>query len=467
MPYWADFTVVEQIPYSRRLTQATHLVIALGLVLSTLLWLRSQVAGDQLNMLARGWLLIAEGQWVPFGLPTSAGGKAPGSFTSIVVGLPLAMWQHHRAPTLVILACNLVAYLLLDRMLAREMGSAARLLFAVFYWLSPWRIYHASFLWNPNYLLPLGALHFWTVYRQKDQPRFWESFLQVAAIGLAAQVHASVVTLMILSLLLWWRGYFRLHWLGVSAAVAVVVVSLIPWAQAVLQDPSLLPRGTPHNGRIGQSLLSSVRGLGYWLRYPALIASSTILCFDFSWLPAGLVGDPIRQVIQITVGLFTLPITIWTNVRLWLAADGWWRRLRQPVDFRNWLDGAVRWTFLGVLLACTLTPTAVMSWQLLTVLHIAVMPLVLTGLDLLETGRARTVQIGATVWTILSIAMIVAIGLGSPMFRCGGEDCGAMNADPPALRADHEMLDELAINATCPYETDIEGGWWPDVLPEN
>lgn len=445
----------------------THLVLLLGLILSCWLWLRSQVAGDQLNMLSRGWLLIAEGQWIPFGLPTSAGGKAPGSFTSVVVGLPLAIWPHHRSPTLVILLLNLLGFLLLDRMLARELGPAARLLFAIVYWLSPWRLYYASFLWNPNYLLPLGALHFWTIYRQRHRPRFWESFLQVAMIGLAAQVHASVATLVILSGLLWWRGYFRLRWSGVAAAVIVVAVSLLPWAQAVLQDPLLLPQGSPHNGRIAQTLLSAARGLGYWLRYPALIASSTILCLDFGWPSAALRGDPIRQVIQAATGFMTLPITLWANLRLWIQAEGWWCRPRPSLPFRPWLDGVMRWSFLGVLLACILTPTAVMSWQLLTVLHLAVMPLVLAGLDLIRTGRIRWVKLGSGVWACLSLLMIVAIGLGSPMFRCGGETCGAMNADPPPLRANHEMLDRLGINATCPYEVNVPGGWWPDVLPEH
>lgn len=463
---WAALAVIVRTPTSHRISVLTQLAILLGVFLSILLWTRSQVAGDQLNLLSRGWLLVAEGQWIPFGLPTSAGGKAPGSFTSIVVGLPLAIWQHHRAPTLVILTCNLVAYLFLDRMLSRELGPVPRLLFAVFYWLSPWRLYYGSFLWNPNYLMPVGAFHFWTIYRQKDEPRFWESFLQVVAVGLAAQVHASVVTLVILSLLLWWRGYFRFHWPGVGAAVAVVAVSLVPWAQAVLQNPELLPHGTPHNGRIAQTLLSSARGIGYWLRYPALIASSTMLCLDFRGLSPGLAGDPIRQSIQVTVALLTAPATIWANARLWAGAKRWWSRPPQQEGFEDWLVGVVRWSFVGVLLACILTPTAVMSWQLLTVLHLAVMPLVIAGSDLVLQGRKRLVGVGTGVWTLLSLAMIVAIGLGSPMFRCGGQTCGAMNADPPPLRSDHAMLDELQINLTCPYEVDVPGGWWPDVLPE-
>ena len=274
------------------------------------------------------------------------------------------------------------------------------------------------------------------------------------------------MTLLILSLLLWWRGYFKFNWIGVTVAMAVVAVTLIPWAQTVLQDPSLLPRNSPRNGRLAQTLLSASRGLGYWIRYPALIASSTILCWDFSWLSSALAGDPVRHAIQVSVGLLTLPITIWANVRLWSNARGWWRRRRSQPDFRSWLVGVVRWSFVGTLVACIATPTAVMSWQLLTVLHFAVLPLVLCGLHLTHTGHLHRVRIGAGIWAALSLVLIVGIGLGSPMFRCGGKDCGAMNADPPPLRANHTMLDALGINATCQYEVNVNGGWWPDVLPE-
>ena len=86
-------------------------VVVLGSVFSILMLARSQVGGDQLNMLARGWLLVADGQWVPFGLQTSAGGKAPGGLTTFVTGLPLFVWQHHRAPAVrlfspLTIACN-------------------------------------------------------------------------------------------------------------------------------------------------------------------------------------------------------------------------------------------------------------------------------------------------------------------------------------------------------------------------
>lgn len=444
----------------------TITIFLVGLALSVIMAARSQVGGDQLNMLGRGWLWAIEGELVPYGLPTSAGGKAPGTLTSYVVGLALRFWQHHRAPTLVLLVAHLIGYLLLDRMIGRELGAIGRLLFAILYWINPWRMYHSGFLWNANFMVPVGALHLWTIYRQRDRPRFWESFLQVLAIGLAAQIHASVVTLVILSLLLWWRGYFRFRWTGVIAACIVVGVSLIPWALAVLQDPSLLPQGSPSHARLQQAAVSLARGLGYWLRYPAMIASSTILCLDFGGSTAVLPADRLRQLVQIMVGVLSLPVVLWANGRLWRQATGWWRRPPSGIPYRRWLDGVVRWSFVGTLLACLLTPTSVMSWQLLTVLHLAVLPVLLLGSDLLEEGRLREVRAGAAVFALSSLGLIIAISWGSPMFRCGGETCGSMNAAKHSLRSDHVILDELGINATCEVQVDQPEGWWPDVLPE-
>ena len=57
--------------------------------LSLLLALRSQVGGDQLNLLARGWLLVARGEWVPYGNPSSSGGAVPGGMTALLVAAPL------------------------------------------------------------------------------------------------------------------------------------------------------------------------------------------------------------------------------------------------------------------------------------------------------------------------------------------------------------------------------------------
>src|SRR5512134_3185773 len=78
------------------------LLFALGLAISVAMLVRSQVAGDQLNLLARGWLLAEEGRFIPYGNPMSTGGKAPGGVTTLLVGVPLMLWKDHRAPTAVV-----------------------------------------------------------------------------------------------------------------------------------------------------------------------------------------------------------------------------------------------------------------------------------------------------------------------------------------------------------------------------
>ena len=53
-------------------------LFAIGLLLAICMLLRSQAAGDQLNLLARGWLLAVDGKWIAYGNPMSNGGKTPG-----------------------------------------------------------------------------------------------------------------------------------------------------------------------------------------------------------------------------------------------------------------------------------------------------------------------------------------------------------------------------------------------------
>src|SRR5436853_1133990 len=122
-------------------------LFVLGLALAILMLVRSQVGGDQLNLLARGWLLAEEGRFIPYGNPMSTGGKAPGGITTLLVGLPLLLWRDHRAPTVLVLLFHVAGYWLLDGALKRILSPWERVLLALLYWLNPWQLFFASFLW--------------------------------------------------------------------------------------------------------------------------------------------------------------------------------------------------------------------------------------------------------------------------------------------------------------------------------
>ncbi len=260
------------------------LFFAFGLAISILMVARSQVAGDQLNHLGRGWHLAMEGRWVPFGPPATKGGAQIGGVNGLLVGLPLMLWEDHRAPTAVVLLFHLAAYLLLDRLARRALRPEERFLFALLYWLNPWRLFFSGFLWNPNYLLLAGAVHLWTAWRLKERPRFWLSFLHVLALGLAMQIHVACLMLVIASLLLWWRRYLRLHLGGAVVAGLVVAATLVPWALEVIAEPGFLPAGEGFPGRGLLTVHPVLKGLAHWLRFPGLAFGHAMTCLDFSRL---------------------------------------------------------------------------------------------------------------------------------------------------------------------------------------
>ena len=440
-------------------------LIATGVMVAT-----SQVAGDQLNLLARGWYLRVEGELVPFGHPTSGGGVTPGTATSLLVGLPLFLWQHHRAATLLVWLSHIAAYLLLDRTLRRVLQPEERFLFAVLYWVNPWRTYFAGFLWNPNYLFLLGAIHFWSMFRQRREATFLASTLHVLVVGIALQLNVG-------ALLLWWRRYFHIDYPGVAFGSALVGAMLFPWLQAVWSDPSLLPAG---RGFIGRGLLHLhplLRGVTYWIRYPSLAVSGSISCLDYGHLLSEAVNRRVTPFMLATgqaLYLLTLPATLLANYRLWWGEHKLWRApvpwlsyRWSPTDSdRWWLVGVIRWAFVAALIVFGLSPVTIMSWHPVALFHIAVLPLVLVGGSLLRENPSRHLVRAVALFTLASIVMVTASALGSAMFRCGGPDCDARSVIQPELRSDHPMFDDLEIRRTCPMVTDQPGTWWPDILPE-
>jgi hypothetical protein len=442
-------------------------LFAVGFGLAVLMLVRSQVGGDQLNLLARGWLLAAEGRWVSYGNPMSTGGKAPGGITSLLVGLPLLVWRDHRATGVLILLFHALAYVILDRTLRRVLSPCERVLLCVLYWLNPWQLYFASFLWNPNYLFLFGAIHLWSTLGQRERARFWPSFLHAASLMLALQIHASFLLLAVASFLLWLRRYFRVHWGGAIAGAALAGLPLIPWALELAAHPAILTEAK--KGFLGRGLiliLPMLRGLLYWLRYASLGLSERMADFDFPnvfgsdpWL-----GRALTFFAQHVLAV-TLAIPLLANLRLWRGARRLWRkRLAPGISEREWLKGYARICFIAVFVVFSLSPTTPMMWQGLILLHAAILPVLLWVGALSRSRYASWIAKGTWIYAAIEIALLLAIAFGNPQYRCGGrmdrQDFGF------PLRSDHPMFHDLKIQQTCPWPLNQPGGWWPDVLPE-
>ncbi|HEX4962162.1 MAG TPA: hypothetical protein VF173_15105 [Thermoanaerobaculia bacterium] len=463
--------------------RAVWALFALGLAIAVLMLIRSQVGGDQLNLLARGWLLAAKGIFIPYGNPLSTGGKAPGGITTVLVGLPLMLWRDHRAPSALVLLFHVAAYWLLDGTLKQHVAPRERVLLALFYWLNPWQLFFAAFLWNPNYLFLFGALHLWSALAQRQRARFWPSFLHAAGLAVAVQIHPSVLLLAVASLLLWLRRFFRIHWPGLIAGGAVASLPLIPWAIEVLSHPAIVTEAK--KGFLGRGLIHGLpRGVAYWLRYASLSVSWRMDDFNFSeilgsfdrWL------SPALHLLSATVLSLTVLVPLIANLRLWrvgpahpapptrlgkLRAWGravWRHRLVPGTSPRSWLKGYVRICFVAGLIVFALSPTTVMMWQGLILFHAAILPVVLWIGPLTRTRFAARAIRWTRAYGVAEVVFLLAIAFGTPYYRCAGhkpEDSFNFN-----LRSDSPMFRELNIQQTCPWPMRVPGGWWPDVLPE-
>jgi hypothetical protein len=447
-----------------RIVLARRACVAAGTLLSALMAMRGQVGGDQLNLLARGWLLATQGRFISFGNPMSTGGKAPGGTTSLLVGLPLLLWRDHRAATLVVLLFHLLGFFVLDRSLRGILRPHERLLLAVFYWLNPWRLYFSGFLWNPNYLYPFAAAHLATALAQRHRARFWPSFLHAACLLLALQIHASALVLAAASVLLWARGYFKLHWPAAGLGFLAANLPLLPWYRDVLTHPALIAEA--HKGFLGRGLVlvfPLLRGLLYWLRYSSLSLAGRMGVFDFREA-FGAAADRWLQPIYFALTQVIAPATVLVALlaNLWLVrrkGGRLRRRLPDAASVRTWLQGYVLWTLAATVLVLCLAPTTFMYWQGLVLVHAAALPAVL-WLGALWRRRRTLVPAAVAVYAALEIAVGLGMAFGSPDYRCRGEETVVF-----PLRYHSPMFSELGIQATCPWPLDVPDGWWPDVLP--
>ena len=442
---------------------------ALGLVLSAVLLWRTLPGGDQVRLLARGWMLAERGELVPYGNPLSGGGFGPGPATSIVVGLPLFVWQDPRAPAVGIWLLHLAAWFLFDRRLRRILTPGERAAFALVYWLNPWRVAGAAVLWNPHYLFLLGAAHFATAYDQREKASFWSSFVHVASLGVALQLHPSTLLLIAISGVLFLTRTIRVSWAGVACGIATSIAALLPWLLAVKERPELLHAANRVLFRSLALVQPWLKGLHYWIRYPSFSIPKEYRIFDFTALVGAEVDRflaPALSALVLVAGLATMVVAVAANVELFRERrPGGLLRRGPGVDGREFL---LRYVVAGAIAAIVVfaaSPTTPQSWQGLVLFHVTVLPVVFwlgRRLDREPSSGAVTGRVRKSMFAAVAVGTVLALatGYGAPNFRCGGR--GDLRYE---LLDDSPMYHDLGIHAACPWPVGIAGGAWPDGLP--
>jgi hypothetical protein len=449
----------------RRLQRWSRDALAVGAFLTCALVPLSRIGGDQLDLLARGWLWAARGELVPYGTPLSIGGNGPGPLTSWLVGLPLLIWRDFRAPIALVALAHLVALVLLDRTVRDVVSPLERAAFLLLYGLAPWRVEASATLSAARYLFLVGAIDLATARRLASAPRFGATLAHVASLGLGAQLHPSVLLLGVHSLLLLYRRRLRFSWLGFIVGVALVAATLAPWLEAIQTDPELLPGASGFPFRALVLVFPLLKGLLLWLRYPTTFVSHETRRFDFSER----LGPEIDRWLAPSAGALFLALTVATVV-IALAANvlffrGRWRVLlaRQSgaVEPRAWLESYVAWAVVAAALVFAAAPSTPQGWQGIPLVHSSIFPLAFGAMRLIgrygEPVARRALLACAGTFLVANLA----IAAGAPSFRCSGRGTLVV-----PLRAHSPMFEELGIQRTCPWPLGVPGGWWPDVLPK-
>lgn len=454
--------LLEAIP-ARRLPPVLP-VLLVGLAISLLLALRSQVSGDQLNMLARGWL-FTQGEWVHIGMTTSAGGKAPGGALALLAGVPLLLWADYRAVALFVVAAHLAAFIILDQLLRRSGGERERRLFAAVYWLLPWRLLYSAFVWNVNLLPVFGAIHLATGFAMRKRACAWATMVHGIALGACLQVHASAAMLVLLSAALLVTRTIRVHWGGAVVGAALVGVSLIPWIEEVVANPQLLPAGSGFPFRGLLLVFPLLRGLLLWVRFPSLMITTRMQSYDFAALagePADALLAPLATALVLLLGAASLALPVLALRWLLRRSRRFALRPAAAPGPRRWLIRYVQLTFAAAALSFAASPTTPMIWQGFALLPAAALLLVLWAGAISRTRWRALVPSVAAVWLAGAVLVSLLAAAGAPMYRHGGR-----NAVTAVLGQDHPMLHELGILASTSVRVAGDGAFTPDVFLAN
>jgi hypothetical protein len=416
-------------------------VFALGIGLSIIMAWRSQIGGDQRLMLNLGWQLVNAGEWLPYGMPTSAGGRSPGGLMGLVMAVPLWIWRDYRAPALFTSLAHVGAFLVLLHSLKDGLSRYGLWLLLLLVWLNPWRMYFSAHIWNSNFMFVAAVLHLASSQRMYAQREAWNSCLHVLLIALAMQLHTSAAVLGVLSLLLFYKRMIKVHWGGFALGVVLSIAAYVPWVVSVSHDPTLAPGEKGFFLRGLLYVFPLVRGILYWLKMSSLVFAGRMVEYDFTYTfgaSANSILMPTGKALELIAYLTLIP-SAWLH---WRFARKMWPILRanhdRPLKQRSWLERYAALSLAAALFAFAISPTTVMFWQVFISIPAATLVFIL-AVEALAHTRLRTVAAQMNkAWWVLTVLLLLFQTTGSPQYHCGGREAGPPDAMMQALHVPAE-----------------------------
>ena len=181
------------------------LTLLMGLFLSVLYAITYKPHYDIHQMLERAHQLVEFGHLICHGNASSAGmGKVPGCLSSLLVGLPMMLWNSPYAALAFLVLTQAFALFLVVDVFKNYFKKSSVLIFIFIFCLSPWRLSEV-YLWNPSYLFFAVAPHFYSAYKLLKKPHLLYTALHVLSLFIAFQIHNSSIILVFMSGFLFWK----------------------------------------------------------------------------------------------------------------------------------------------------------------------------------------------------------------------------------------------------------------------
>jgi len=358
----------------------------IGLALSFIYAQHQIVTTDQIQMILNGYRGAYTGNWSSYGNISSVVGNIPGSFSSLVVGLPVLLWDSPWSPMLVVIIFHIISLLLFDAVIKEVFNSTTRIVFLVLYWLNPWFLFE-NILYNPAYLSLFTALHFYSAFKLRHNPSFVFSFLHIFSIGMAMQLHYSWPVLAVLSAYLLYRNSIKINWFGLISGGVFIFLTLVPYLQEYLANEAIRQnKDQVDSGRYigwgGVHVYPVLKAFLYWFRFASTLFThkiTTVISFD--WLGTSetlqiLITYVYRGILYLA-GIASLWLVFLANKMAYQRVKN---RLMRTVELQTneeWLLFYMVGVLIGVFISAILSPIIFSYWHLMIIAPFSLIPLII------------------------------------------------------------------------------------------
>ncbi len=389
---------------------------AVGLLLSFMYANHQILTPDQTQMIDRGYKAAHHGVWTSFGNAASTVGNVPGYLSTVVIAVPLMIWDSPWSPMSFIILLHVFAFVLIDSIVKVQFDQRVRLLFLVLFWLNPWFLFENRF-YNPSFLFFFAALHFWSAYHMREKKSFIYTFLHLLSIGMSMQLHYSWPILAVISAYLFYRGIIKVHWIGFFTAALVILVSLIPYLQEYLNNDAIKARPDKvgderYIGWGGVHVYPVLKAFIYWFRYASfLFTNKLVLGASFEWVSSvELIQKAVMylyRAIFFTAGAASLWFVWKANRYTWTLLKPYiLRSSTQEITSKQWILLYLFGVLLAIFVSASLSPIVFVHWHLLLTFIFALLPLLFYAQEQIETADRSLTK---PIFIIASYLIVISI----------------------------------------------------------